>query len=66
MAQKKTTQKGTDLNENFHLKDKIALALSAMAVLLAGFQVYWAIKHEKQNIKQIRMGPKSNRRIIQT
>lgn len=51
MARKKTTQKGTDLNEDFHLKDKIALALSAMAVLLAGFQVYLAVKHEKQNTK---------------
>jgi len=51
MARKKTTQKGTDLNENFHLKDKIALALSAMAVLLAGFPGYFAVKNEKQKIK---------------
>ena len=49
---KKTTQKSASLNEGFHLKDKIALALSAIAVLLAGFQVYLAVKHEKQNSKQ--------------
>lgn len=51
MAQKKTTQKSTTTGE-FHLKDILALSLSAAAVLLAGYQVHLAIKHDKQNSKQ--------------
>ena len=50
MAQKKTTQKSTSVSE-FHTKDIIALSLSALAVILAGTQVYLALKHEKQNSK---------------
>jgi hypothetical protein len=51
MAQKKTTQKSTSVGE-FHLKDILALSLSAAAVLLAGYQVHLAIKQDKQNSKQ--------------
>ena len=45
---KKTTQKSTSVSE-FHTKDIIALSLSAIAVLLAGTQVYLAVKQEKNN-----------------
>lgn len=45
---KKTTQKSTGVSE-FHAKDIIALSLSALAVILAGTQVYLAIKQEKNN-----------------
>lgn len=45
---KKTTQKSPSVSE-FHTKDIIALSLSAIAVLLAGTQVYLAFKNEKNN-----------------
>lgn len=51
MAQKKTTQKSTSVSQ-FHLKDILALSLSAAAFFLAGYQVHLAIKHDKQNSKQ--------------
>lgn len=44
---KKTTQKSTGVSE-FHTKDIIALSLSALAVILAGTQVYLAFKNEKK------------------
>ncbi len=44
----KKNQKSTSVSE-FHTKDIIALSLSALAVILAGTQVYLAIKQEKNN-----------------
>lgn len=44
----KKNQKSTSVRE-FHKKDIIALSLSALAVILAGTQVYLAIKQEKNN-----------------
>lgn len=43
----KKNQKSTSVSE-FHTKDIIALSLSALAVILAGTQVYLAIKKEKK------------------
>lgn len=46
----KKNQKSSSVSE-FHTKDIIALSLSALAVILAGTQVYLAFKNEKQNSK---------------